>query len=544
VNKVNNMLVELLLIFLTLCAYLVWKVRGRGRYWADHGVAHLGMDYLGGSEGMVDVILKRKHILDLMREHYHKFSEEKIYGIYSITKPVLVIRDPDIVRQIFVKDFNSFTDRDPAKRLDKTFGKTRDVDTYWKNQLTSLNGTKWKDVRATFSPVFTSGKMKLMMKFIQAISEKLVKEFDKAAENDKDVELKEVFGKFSMDTIASCAFGVDAESFDNEDSQLVKNAAKIFTFSLLDGLKIIGVAMIPGLDKVYEFFNINVMKPKETGFFVDVIRKTIKRRRESDERRNDLIDLMLDAMSEENDKPGADTEDVDQYERDMKLNHVSGIKAFDEKTIVSTAMILFAAGYDTTALTLAFASHELSKNPDIQERLQNEVDEAYESANGKCPDYNVIQNLPYLDQVIHETLRMHPVFNMTRTCVVPEYKVPGTNYTIKKDERININVSGIHSDPKFYPNPEQFNPENFSKEAKSSRSPYTFLGFGQGPRACIGMRFALLEAKIGLAATVRHFTFLRCDKTVEKPELDPTSTLGYVKNGLWVKMRHRAVKCE
>merc|ERR1719320_1648095 len=275
------------------------------------------------------------------------------------------------------------------------------------------------------------------MKFIQAISEKLVKEFDKAAENNEDVELKEVFGKFSMDTIASCAFGVDAESFDNEDSQLVKNAAKIFTFSLLDGLKIIGVAMIPGLDKVYEFFNINVMKPKETGFFVDVIRKTIKRRRESDERRNDLIDLMLDAMSEENDKPGADTEDLDQYERDMKLNHVSGIKAFDEKTIVSTAMILFAAGYDTTALTLAFASHELSKNPDIQERLQHEVDEAYELANGKCPDYNV----------------------------------PGTNYTIKKDERININVSGIHTDPKFYPNPEQFNPENFSKEAKTSRSP-------------------------------------------------------------------------
>jgi len=534
------MLVEVVLIILTLCAYVVWKVRVRSKYWAENGVPHLEMGFLGGSEGFTDVILKRKHVLDLMKEHYSKFPEEKIYGIFSITKPTLVIKDPDIVRQIFVKDFNSFTDRDPAKRLDKVFGKTRDVDTYWKNQLTSLNGSKWKDVRATFSPVFTSGKMKLMMKFIQAISEKLVNQFEKAAESNVDVELKEEFGKFSMDTIASCAFGVDAESFDNKDSQFVRNAAKIFTFTLLDGLRIIGVSLIPGVDKVYELFNINVMKPKETGFFVDVIRKTIKHRRESNERRNDLIDLMLDAMSEETSKTVAETEDMDQYEKDMELDHISGIREFDEKTIVSTAMVLMAAGYDTTAMTLAFAAHELAKNPDIQERLQNEIDEAYEASNGRCPDYNLIQNLPYLDQVIHETLRMHPVFNMTRTCVVPEYKVPGTNYTIKKDERININVSGIHSDPKFYPNPEQFNPENFSKEAKSLRSPYAFLGFGQGPRACIGMRFALLEAKVGLAATLRKFSFQRCDRTVDKPELDPTSTLGYVKNGLWARVKYRS----
>jgi len=533
------MLVEVVLIFLTFCAYLVWKVRKSGKYWKEHGVAHLEMDLLGGSEGMSDVIFKRKHVLDLMREHYHKFPGEKIYGIYGIMKPSLVIKDPDIVRQIFVKDFNSFTDRDPAKRLDKTFGESRTIDTYWKHQLTSLNGSKWKDVRSTFSPVFTSGKMKLMMNFIKAISEKLVNEFETAAVNNEDVELKDVFGKFSMDTIASCAFGVDAESFDNKDSQFVKNAAKIFSFTLLDGLRIIGVNLIPGLDKIYELFNINIMKPKETWFFVDAIRKTIKHRRESNERRNDLIDLMLDAMADNEDTVKGDTEDLDQYERDMKLDHVSGIKDFDEKIIVSTAMILMVAGYDTTAMTLAFAADELAKNPEIQTKLQQEVDEAYEEAQGECPGYNEIQNLPYLDQVIHETLRLHPVFNMTRTCVVPEYKVPGTNYTIKKDERININVSGIHTDPKYYPNPEQFNPENFSKEAKSARTPYAFLGFGQGPRACIGMRFALLEAKVGLAATVKRFSFERCEKTVEKPEIDPTSTLGYVKNGLWAKVKQR-----
>lgn len=533
------MLIEVVLCLITLVSVVVLKLKKARSFWKEHGVAHLPMESFGGSIGMSDILFKRKHMLTLFREHYHMLHNEKIYGIYSLFRPSLVIKDPDIVRQIFVKDFNSFTDRDPEKRLEVTFGKRRSVDTYWKHQLTSLNGTKWKDVRSTFSPVFTSGKMKMMMKFIKEISEKLVNELDIAAENKTDVELKETFGKFSMDTIASCAFGVDAESFENKNSLFVENAANIFKISLVDGLRFVVLHLIPGMNKVFDMLNINVMKPKETSFFVDVIRKTIEHRRESKTRRNDLIDMMLDAMSEDSNNDKEENESLDQYEKDMTMDYVSGIKEYDEKTIVSTAMVLMAAGYDTTAITLAFAVHEMVKNTQIQTQLQKEIDDAYAEAEGGVPDYNTIQNLPYLDQVIHETLRMHPVFNMNRTCVVPEYKVPGTEYTIKKDQRVIINVSGIHNDPQFYPNPEIFNPENFSKENRNKRSPYAFLGFGQGPRACIGMRFALLEAKIGLAAVMRNFSFERCEKTVDEPEIDPTSTLGYVKEGLWVRVLHR-----
>merc|ERR1711872_769744 len=102
-----------------------------------------------------------------------------------------------------------------------------------------------------------------------------------------------------------------------------------------------------------------------------------------------------------------------------------------------------------------------------------------------------------------------------------------------------INSLGIHSDPEYFPNPTLFNPDNFSKEAKASRSPYTFLGFGQGPRACIGMRFTLLEAKLGLAAVLHKVSFERCEKTQDDLEIDPRSTLGYVKGGLWAKVVKR-----
>ena len=67
-------------------------------------------------------------------------------------------------------------------------------------------------------------------------------------------------------------------------------------------------------------------------------------------------------------------------------------------------------------------------------------------------------------------------------------------------------------DERIYPNPRQFNPDNFSSAARKARSPYSFIGFGQGPRACIGMRFAMLEAKVAMAKILRSFDFLPSDR--------------------------------
>merc|ERR1711860_29294 len=82
-------------------------------------------------------------------------------------------------------------------------------------------------------------------------------------------------------------------------------------------------------------------------------------------------------------------------------------------------------------------------------------------------------------------------------------------------------------DPKHYETPQVFNPEHFSKEAKAKRHPYAISAFGQGPRGCIGMRFALLEAKLALANIVRRYTILPSDKTKEPLVLDPKADIAY-----------------
>ena len=94
----------------------------------------------------------------------------------------------------------------------------------WRSQLGATTGDDWKDVRSTFTPIFTSGKMKGMMKFLEHVSSNLVEEMKAKAQSGDEFELKEIFGKFSLDSLASSAFGVDAESFTNKKSLYNHNA--------------------------------------------------------------------------------------------------------------------------------------------------------------------------------------------------------------------------------------------------------------------------------------------------------------------------------
>merc|ERR1712107_914338 len=168
-----------------------------------------------------------------------------------------------------------------------------------------------------------------------------------------------------------------------------------------------------------------------------------------------------------------------------------------------------------------------------------EVDQAFEDNNGEMPDYNVIQSLPYIDMVLHETLRKYnPVSLNTRSCT-QDYRIPGTDITLKKDDLISFSPKGLHEDPEHFSHPDEFYPEHFSKEEKATRSPYAFQAFGQGPRNCIGMRFALLEAKVALLAVCRRFTFLAGTKTKEPLRQDPNSQIAWPKGGIWVNMRRR-----
>ena len=188
---------------------------------------------------------------------------------------------------------------------------------------------------------------------------------------------------------------MDAGSFTDPNAVFVRNAARIFQNTTLDFLFIL-IRFFPGLHYVLSWLRIDTNRPRQTRFFRDIVRQAIRQRRESGQRRNDLIDLMIDAIKEE-DKTTANEDndhEEDQYEQDMRL-HTDGsrktVVKLDEDIVVATAMVILVAGYDTTGMTLSYLAYNLAKNPGVQQQLQQELDEAFDAAGGQLPDYTVIQ---------------------------------------------------------------------------------------------------------------------------------------------------------
>merc|ERR1712209_294630 len=135
--------------------------------------------------------------------------------------------------------------------------------------------------------------------------------------------------------------------------------------------------------------------------------------------------------------------------------------------------------------------------------------------------------------VIQETLRYHPPAGFNMRTANKDYHLPDSNIILKKGDGVMFNARFLHRRPEHWSHPDEFYPEHFSKEEKSKRNPYVFQSFGQGPRACIGMRFALLEAKVGVMA-MRRFSFKPGTKTIEPLAMDPELQIAFPKGGLWV----------
>ena len=235
--------------------------------------------------------------------------------------------------------------------------------------------------------------------------------------------------------------------------------------------------------------------------------------------------------------PGGDNEKGRNKTQTMTTERSEGkTKNIHYDDIISTATALLLTGYDTTGTTMSYILYELALNQDRQETLFEEIETA---KNASDLGYDTLQSLPYLDAVVHETLRRHPIGPFLERVCSKDYKLPNTNLVLKKGDFIRLNNIGISSDPEVFPDPERWNPENFSKESRSQRSPYSFMGFSLGPRNCIAKRFAMFEMKVAVSHFVAKFKILPCDETCRNVEVDPSSVLGSAKGGLFVKLERR-----
>ena len=172
-----------------------------------------------------------------------------------------------------------------------------------------------------------------------------------------------------------------------------------------------------------------------------------------------------------------------------------------------------AAGYEATATTLAFTAYYLALNPNVQEKLQQEIDEHFPIENHKI-SYETAQKLQYLDMVFSEVSRLAYIGMLAVQRICNETTQVG-NFTIPKEAKVQMNVADIHMNPDLWgPEPvDQFVPERFLPERKGNRHPMAYLPFGAGPKNCIGMRFAIMKAKMALINIMQQYSVVKCNKT-------------------------------
>ncbi|RPI30751.1 MAG: cytochrome P450 [Chloroflexota bacterium] len=176
-------------------------------------------------------------------------------------------------------------------------------------------------------------------------------------------------------------------------------------------------------------------------------------------------------------------------------------EGMDDALVRDEVSTLLLAGHETTANTLSWTWYLLSENPAIRQRLQRELKDVL---GGRMPTMDDLPDLSYTRKVIQEAMRLYPPAWIVSRKAVQEDEIGG--YHIPANAVIEMCTYVVHRHPKYWENPDIFDPERFDPERSAARPAFAYFPFGGGPRLCIGRDFAMIEAQLLLAAVASRFS--------------------------------------
>ncbi|XP_043848206.1 cytochrome P450 3A8-like [Dromiciops gliroides] len=404
----------------------------------------------------------------------------KTWGFFDGRQPILAITDPEIIKSVLVKEcYSVFTNR-------RRFGPTGLLE----NAVSEAQDENWRRIRTVLSPTFTSGKLKEMFPIINHYGEGLVKNMHKEAEKSKPVTMKEIFGAYSMDIIISTSFGVNIDSLNNQNDPFARETKKLLKFNVLNPL-LFTTTIFPFLIPLFKKLDISIF-PKES---IDFLAKAVKKIKEEGKKNTqnkhvDFIQLLIDSQTSKN-------------------SEMNSYKELSDEEILAQCIFSIFSGYEPTSSVLSFLFYHLATHPEIQEKLQQEIDAVL--PNKEAITYDALVQMEYLDMVMHENLRIFPIGGRIERFAKKSIEIKGL--MIPKGTVVIIPPYVLHHDSEYWPEPEEFRPERFSKENRESINPYVYLPFGAGLRNCLGIRFVLTSMKVATCRLLQEFSFRTCKET-------------------------------
>lgn len=495
-------------LVLLVLAFLIYYVLDLYTFWWRRGIpCAKGLRPFVGH--MLPMLMAQTNMATLCNKIYKSHKNQSLVGLFSFGKPTLLIREPAIVKTVLLTNFSSFHQN--------PFEMEPDLDPLLANNPFFTSGETWQTGRKRLTYAFSSMRLKILFQAVLGVTKKLDDFLKRRLENsDKyEVELKDLFSKFTGEVVANSGLGVEGFCFDDNPgpSSFQVIGQSFFEPSTTNGLIMSFVLFAPKLKKL---LRMRWVPDKIDKFFRDITHDVLNRRRKESVSRNDFFQLMIDLEKTEGEK----------IDPDMLASHVFSF---------------FVDGFETSSVTLSFVAYQLAKHPEIQEKLRQEVLTVLEKYDGELT-YEGMKEMTYMDQVINESQRLVPALgNMTKMCT-QEFELKGSDgltCKMKPGMQLLIPNHALQTDPKYWKDPEIFDPDRFGDPRKKEIEKFTFLPFGEGPRACVGMRMAMTQMKAGLAAFLKDYTVELSPKMKLPLTLTPNHFLSAAEGGLWVYVRSR-----
>ncbi|XP_076285005.1 putative cytochrome P450 6a14 [Lasioglossum baleicum] len=469
-------------------------------FWRKRGVVGPKPHPIFGN--LFDLSFARINAADAIVDIYKKYKHEPVVGLFQGTSPILVINDPDLIKNVLIRDFSYFQER-PYTAHNRTEPLSQ--------QLFRLETQRWRPIRPKITPIFTAGKLREIFALIVECSKNLEEYLNNVVGKGEPVKVSELSAQYTTDVVGTCAFGINMNSLGEKESEFRRMGRSMFEPTIENVLRLKTSLLCP---KLYDLLGYVVPEKRLTRFFTKIVKSAIKYRREHGIYRPDFINMLM--------------------ELENHPEQIEGVELTDT-LLVALAAGFFAAGFETSSSNITWTLYELAQNHEIQDKVHEEI-KAYHIKYGDTFTVDSLKELKYLDKVFKETLRKYPAGALLQRRTESPYTFDTLKFTIPKRVDVWIPFFAIHRDPEIYPDPEKFDPERFSEEQVATRNPMHYLPFGHGPRSCVASRFGELQVKIGLIKILRNHKVDVCEKTMIPCEYEKGTSLLSPKGGIYLNV--------